>query len=144
MTTADADLLPTTKQELERKLVDYLVWSEHHVANLRRGGTTQAVVAKALWHVCSGLVDPEILNLAAEASRNGDNEEMVMRFRQKATGQLIVVRWSSHGKNFTVTTYPPGAAEVLPTVTVDCDLLGRPPKLKKFLASLFKADYLHI
>lgn len=96
------DDLPTTRQELERKTVDFLEQKVHDFEAGHLDLDELQLVAKAVWSVTSGLVDNAISAMAADAA--GDVKPVPVKKRFLGKGELLTFVWRPGTDGFAFST----------------------------------------
>lgn len=99
----DDSTLPTTRQELERKTVEFLESKVHAFEAGELDLDELQLVSKAAWSITAGLVDNSISAMAAEAA--GDVKPKIVKRLFLGCGDLaqIAYRPSTDGFAFTRT-----------------------------------------
>ncbi len=136
------ETLPTTREELERKTVDYLQEQVHRVESGRSDKQRLFVIGRALWHVTSGLVDQSVLDLCTAAWDSGEEPVCMRRFVGK--GKVLTALWKPDGRGYVLQSIDATTQEktILRTSTAEIGL--REDELKALFGALVKAGYIAI
>jgi len=134
---------PTTREELARKTVDFLVDEVHRAESNRLPKQVLAEVGRALWHITSGLVPEDVSELCSRTAAVGRATPMKRHFLGK--GFVRTVAWYADRPGYVIANLT--ALDALPvgTPTKRMTEVGeREAELETLFASLRKAGYVEL
>lgn len=89
--------LPTQRQELDRKTLDYLIQAVHRHENNTLSVRDLSMQARAIWMVTAGLVSQEVsdyLEQVADLEREAGNEMKRIFVSPDEVTQIITIEWN--------------------------------------------------
>lgn len=133
---------PTTKQELERKSLETLeaALAKHSAGRLSSEAAVQ--VARTVWDVTTGLVDPSVTSLATqmcdEIRHTAEHKAIYLR---RKSGQVVRIRYRTEAPGMVVRFYGNTNQDDV-VKEVPCEPgQDRADKIKLTIQSLIKGGY---
>ena len=136
------DAIPTPRQELERKTVEYLEAQINRADNNRLERRDLHVIGRALWNITSGLVDDDIANLCSMTAAAGQNPRIARRYVGK--GKVLIIMWTPDGQGYVVLSVDATTQIKSVLLTSKSEVGIREEELRTLFGTLSKSGYIEI
>ena len=136
------DALPTVREELERKTVEYLESQVHRADQSRLEKRDLFVIGKALWNITSGLVGNDVAELCSAVADAGKTPALTRRFVGK--GKVILIAWNADGHGFVGQSINADTLQSNTFITSKAQVGEREEELKTLFGALSKSGYMEI
>jgi hypothetical protein len=136
------DPIPTPRQELERKTIDFLQAQVNRAETGRLEKRDLHLIGHALWHITSGLVDDTVSELCTAVAEAGKQPAMLRRFVGK--GEVLIVAWNADKSGYVVQSVHAVNQTRTTIRKSDAEIGLREAELKKLFDGLSKVGYMEI
>lgn len=135
------DNIPTAKEELERKTIEFLEAQVHRSESGRLAKEDLALLGRSLWTVTSGLVDAGVLDLCALVGKGARARNVFRRY--VGQGKVITVAWAPDSAGFAVISI--NATTLEKTIRkAPAEIGEREAQIETLIANLARAGYVEI
>ena len=131
--------IPTTRDELERKVIEALDVMAHKLSQRRLTTAEFGAAGQLLWQVTAGLVDSSISDLCAAVAQQSRETRMRQVFASHAN--VLVFSLYPEQDDYVMEMFSHGSKKPASTRTVKCAFDERSGKFDKFFATLEAQGY---
>lgn len=136
------EVIPTVKQELERKTIDVLTTLVSKMESGRLDSGAMSMIGKEIWNITSGLVSDDISEMVCHVAMSANEKPLTRIFLKSPV--ILKIRWYADKAGYVVLGYDTNTQAQRMVRTMNTEIGLREPELAKFFESLTKAGYIEI